>query len=223
MRIVAGSLKGRTIEAPDGTDTRPTIDRVREALFSSLYSLLGGFDGCRVLDGFAGSGALGIEALSRGAQSALFYERDAKAASVLRKNLASCKLGADRARIVQRDIFKTPPTGQAADETAGRAANTAAGGAAGRATGAAAARAAAQNAAFDLVLLDPPYAYDPDEVLGFVVSLVQAGAIDSEAIIVYEHSIKSKRESVEAAERHGLDVIAEKKYGKTGVLLMRPV
>ncbi len=214
MRIVAGSLKGRTIEAPDGTDTRPTIDRVREALFSSLYSLLGGFDGCRVLDGFAGSGALGIEALSRGAQSALFYERDAKAASVLRKNLTSCKLGADRARIVQRDIFKAPPTGQAADETAGSAA--------GRAAGAAAAGAAAQDAAFDLVLLDPPYAYDPDEVLGFVASLVQSGAIDSDAVIVYEHSIKSKRESVEAAERHGLDVIAEKKYGKTGVLLMRP-
>ena len=76
MRIVAGEFRGRSIEAPRGENTRPTTDRVREALMSSLYSLRGGFEGAVVLDAFAGTGALGLEALSRGARSATFYEND---------------------------------------------------------------------------------------------------------------------------------------------------
>ena len=83
MRIVAGRMRGKTIEAPTGDGTRPTTDRVREALFSSLYSLRGGFDGAVVLDAFAGSGALGLEALSRGARSCTFVERDRSARKVL--------------------------------------------------------------------------------------------------------------------------------------------
>ena len=71
MRVVAGRFGGRTLRAPAGRDTRPTSDRVREALFS----MLGPLDGARVLDLFAGSGALGIEALSRGAQRVTFVER----------------------------------------------------------------------------------------------------------------------------------------------------
>ena len=111
MRIVAGTLRGRTIEAPSGEGTRPTTDRVREALFSSLYSLRGGFEGAVVLDAFAGSGALGIEAISRGAHSAVFYERDAKAAAVLKRNFATCKLDSPQARIVQNDVLERPPSG----------------------------------------------------------------------------------------------------------------
>jgi 16S rRNA (guanine966-N2)-methyltransferase len=86
-RIIAGELGGRRIQTPKGDGTRPTSDRVREALFSSLESELGGFDGLRVLDLFAGSGALGLEALSRGAEWATFVEADAKAAAVVKGNL----------------------------------------------------------------------------------------------------------------------------------------
>lgn len=110
MRIVAGSLRGRVVAAPDGDGTRPTVDRVREALFSSLYSLLGGFEDIVALDAFAGSGALGIEALSRGAARAVFYERDAKAAAVVSHNLASCDLDSSRATVVKRDVMQAPPT-----------------------------------------------------------------------------------------------------------------
>lgn len=107
MRIIAGSLRGKPIDAPDGLGTRPTTDRVREALFSSLYSLLGGFEGLKVVDAFAGSGALGIEALSRGADYAAFFEHDRKAASVLKRNLDRCGLGRERASVTVRDAFKS--------------------------------------------------------------------------------------------------------------------
>lgn len=87
-RIIAGKYGGRRIQTPPGDGTRPTSDRVREAMFSSIQSELGGFDGLRVLDLFAGSGALGLEALSRGAAFAEFVESNAKAAAVIKRNLA---------------------------------------------------------------------------------------------------------------------------------------
>ena len=87
-RIIAGSFGGRRITTPKGDGTRPTSDRVREALFSSLESELGGFDEeLRVLDLFAGSGALGLEALSRGAGHAVFVETSNQAAAVVQRNL----------------------------------------------------------------------------------------------------------------------------------------
>jgi 16S rRNA (guanine966-N2)-methyltransferase len=92
MRIIAGVWRGRTIQAPPGLATRPTADRTRETLFSMLTSRLGSFEDLRVADLFAGSGALGLEALSRGAASATFVESDAKAAAVIRRNAE--KLGA---------------------------------------------------------------------------------------------------------------------------------
>ncbi len=85
MRIVAGRYKGRRLRMPRGAPTRPTADRVREALFS----MLGDVSGARVLDLYAGSGALGIEALSRGADSAVFVERDPRAAAAIRANIDS--------------------------------------------------------------------------------------------------------------------------------------
>ena len=81
--MIAGAYKGRRLQAPAGSGTRPTADRVREALFS----ILGPLDDARVLDLFAGSGALGIEALSRGAAAAVFVDSDARAAAVIRRNL----------------------------------------------------------------------------------------------------------------------------------------
>lgn len=86
MRIISGRWRGRVIDAPPGSATRPTADRVRETLFSMLASRLGGFDDLRVADLFAGSGALGLEALSRGAAQATFVENDPKAAAALRRN-----------------------------------------------------------------------------------------------------------------------------------------
>ncbi len=91
MRVIAGTWRGRPLVAPAGTATRPTADRTREALFSMLTSRLGSFEGLAVADLFAGSGALGIEALSRGAASCLFVENDGAALDALKANLA--KLG----------------------------------------------------------------------------------------------------------------------------------
>src|SRR3954447_19373138 len=83
MRVVAGAYKGRRLHAPRGRRTRPTSDRVREALFS----ILGDIEGTRVLDLFAGSGALGIEALSRGASEAVFVDKSRRAGEAIRANL----------------------------------------------------------------------------------------------------------------------------------------
>jgi len=92
MRVIAGEWRGRPLVAPKGDVTRPTADRTREALFSMLAARLGDFEGLAVGDFFAGSGALGIEALSRGVASCLFVEQDRGALDALRANLA--KLGA---------------------------------------------------------------------------------------------------------------------------------
>lgn len=101
MRVVAGSRKGHTLVAPHGRDTRPTSDRVRE----SVFNLVGPVDGARVLDLFAGSGALGIEALSRGAAHATFVERDAEAVRALERNLDRLRLAG--ARVVRGDALWT--------------------------------------------------------------------------------------------------------------------
>jgi 16S rRNA (guanine966-N2)-methyltransferase len=121
--VVAGRLGGRRLQAPKGRDTRPTSDRVREALFA----MLGPLQGARVLDLFAGSGALAIEALSRGAAFATLVERDARAVAVIRANLEALELGADDALVVH-----APARAALRD-------------------------ASARGDAYDLVLLDPPY------------------------------------------------------------------
>ncbi|HZO35691.1 MAG TPA: 16S rRNA (guanine(966)-N(2))-methyltransferase RsmD [Solirubrobacteraceae bacterium] len=102
MRIVAGRFGGRRIEAPRGTKTRPTSDRVREALFS----VLGDVTGLAVLDLFAGSGALGLEALSRGASRATFVERDPAALRALEANLAALGVEADVRRADARTFAR---------------------------------------------------------------------------------------------------------------------
>ena len=91
MRIIAGQWRGRPIAAPQGHETRPTSDRAREALFSMLQSRLGSFEGLTVCDLFAGTGALGLEALSRGAAHCTFVEQDSAAIKVLRANVEKLK------------------------------------------------------------------------------------------------------------------------------------
>ncbi|WP_320669944.1 16S rRNA (guanine(966)-N(2))-methyltransferase RsmD [Patulibacter defluvii] len=123
MRVIGGRFGGRRLDAPPGTGTRPTADRVRE----SLFSILGPLDGERVLDLFAGSGALGLEALSRGAEAVTFVERDRRAAAVLRDNLGRLGVGEDEARVDAADAVRHLRD------------------------------AATRGDAYDLVLLDPPY------------------------------------------------------------------
>jgi 16S rRNA (guanine966-N2)-methyltransferase len=107
MRIIAGEWRGRVIEAPPGQATRPTTDRVRETLFSMLASRIGSFEDLRIADLFAGSGALGLEALSRGAAHATFVENDAKASAIIRRN--ADKLGAlDRVQILGGSALALP-------------------------------------------------------------------------------------------------------------------
>jgi 16S rRNA (guanine966-N2)-methyltransferase len=123
MRIVAGTLGGRRLAAPPGNDTRPTSDRVREALFSAL----GPIDGARVLDLFAGSGALALEAISRGAAHAVLVEKDARAAAVIERNLEALEIDAGRAELRRRDALRALRDAREAGES------------------------------YDLVFLDPPY------------------------------------------------------------------
>lgn len=107
MRIIAGEWRGRQIEGPPGRGTRPTADRVRETLFSMLASRLGSFEDLRVADLFAGSGALGLEALSRGAASATFVERNVDAAAAIDRNAE--RLGASgRVRVIAGSALALP-------------------------------------------------------------------------------------------------------------------
>jgi 16S rRNA (guanine966-N2)-methyltransferase len=145
MRIIAGEHRGRRIAAPPGERTRPMLDRVREALFSTLGDLVAD---ARVLDLFAGSGSLGLEALSRGATHARLVERDPRALAVLKANVELLGVG-DRARVVRADALE-PGAWHEAD---------------------------AERTPYDLVFLDPPYALldDPHlrpEVLAAVERLL---------------------------------------------------
>ncbi|GAB3801209.1 16S rRNA (guanine(966)-N(2))-methyltransferase RsmD [Micromonospora zhanjiangensis] len=112
-RIVAGALGGRRIAAPPGEGTRPTADRVREALFSALESMVG-LEGARVADLYAGSGAVGLEALSRGAEHVLLVESDARAARVIRGNIASLD-AAPAARLVVGKVAQVLAAGPEGD------------------------------------------------------------------------------------------------------------
>ena len=190
MRIVSGQYRGRVIDAPEGEGTRPTTDRVREALMSSLSSLRGGLEGDRVLDAFAGSGALGLESLSRGASYALFFERDRKAQKVIEGNLRKLGIDPRMGRLIRQDVFKFAP--------------------------------AMIDVPFDVVFLDPPYAYRVDDVLDLVRSLAQANALSEDAVIVYEHA-QADRAEVDAAIDAASDFQVEvtKKYGITAVTMMR--
>jgi 16S rRNA (guanine966-N2)-methyltransferase len=104
MRIIAGKWRGRQMELPPQNITRPTTDRVREALFSMLISRLRSFEGMRVLDAFAGSGALGLEALSRGAKHVTFAEKDKNVRRILQHNVSQLKC--EEHASIEMDVFK---------------------------------------------------------------------------------------------------------------------
>jgi 16S rRNA (guanine966-N2)-methyltransferase len=148
MRVVGGTARGRRLQAPPGAGTRPTSDRVRESVFNLLFSLSsatggeeGEVEGAVVVDLFAGTGALGIEALSRGAARAVFVETDPAALAAIRANLASTGLGP--AEVVRRDAL----TGL--DRRLIRATGSPGGAVPGEGEG----------ALFDIAFCDPPYRY----------------------------------------------------------------
>jgi 16S rRNA (guanine966-N2)-methyltransferase len=113
-RVIAGQARGRPLAVPKGRTTRPTGDRVREAMFAAAGSILGSFDGLRVLDLYAGSGAAGLEALSRGASRALFVETDARSAATVRANIGAVAI--DGAQLAQDRVERLLARGLPAGE-----------------------------------------------------------------------------------------------------------
>src|SRR5438132_10536436 len=103
MRVIAGSLKGRRLKTPTWDGVRPTSDKLRETLFNILAPRIGG---ARVLDGYAGTGAVGIEALSRGAAHVTFVERDRRAQALVAENLAHCGVPADGYVIIRASVSR---------------------------------------------------------------------------------------------------------------------
>jgi 16S rRNA (guanine(966)-N(2))-methyltransferase RsmD len=145
MRVIAGRLGGRRLKAPGGTSTRPTSDRVREALFG----MLGDVAGLVVLDLFAGTGALGIEALSRGAQRAVFVERGRAALTVLEGNLEALGIESPAAEVRRGDALAAVQSARGRKET------------------------------YDLLFIDPPYAQAhkwSSELSAVLPALLEPGA-----------------------------------------------
>lgn len=182
MRIVAGVAGGRRLTVPRGRDTRPTSEPVREALFAALVSDRGGLAGDAVLDLFAGSGALGLEALSRGAATAVLVERDPTAAATARANIDA--LGLPGASVVATAVARylaRAPVPAATAATAARAAAPIS------ATTTAAGR---RGAPADVVFADPPYAL-PEPEVGAMLAALAGGWLRAGASIVVERAVRS--------------------------------
>lgn len=105
MRIIAGEHRGRTLEGPPGDATRPITDRAKQSLFDVLSPQI---EGARVADLFAGTGSMGLECLSRGAEEVLFFEADRSALAALRRNIATLRVG-DRSKVIAGDLFRLAP------------------------------------------------------------------------------------------------------------------
>lgn len=165
MRIIGGKFRGMHIDAPQGRDTRPTTDRVRESLISMVISArYGSVEGDKVLDAFAGSGSLGLELISRGAASALFFEKERSAATSIKKNITQLKLGPEAVRVDVKDVFLSAARG------VGFPANF---------------------TPFDVVMLDPPYRMGTDVVSELVLSLVKHGLLADSCVVVFERDKKT--------------------------------
>ena len=159
MRIVGGKWRGRALQAHEGRGTRPTTDRTRESMASMVLSAFDlDLSNVRVLDAFAGSGAVGLELLSRGAMSCTFVERDRRASGVVKRNISSLGAKPGEANLQVGDVFKL------------------------------AERGALAGGPFSLVVLDPPYATDVELVAQLVCNMRDNGQLTSDAVILYERS-----------------------------------
>ncbi|MPZ88122.1 MAG: methyltransferase [Nitriliruptorales bacterium] len=200
MRVIAGTARGRPLKAPRGQATRPTSDRVREALFSSIAAHV---PGATVLDLFAGSGALGIEALSRGAGFAVFVDDDQRAVRAITENLAVARMRA-RSRVVRVSAIRF-----CADPGA------ALGGAPAAAKPPANHPPAHHPPAppFDIVLCDPPYALALSCALSLLEDLGRAAALRPHALVVIERDRRDigLAEPMPASFEH----LRDRRYGDT--------
>ncbi|MEY8563043.1 16S rRNA (guanine(966)-N(2))-methyltransferase RsmD [Eggerthellaceae bacterium 3-80] len=186
MRVIAGEYGGRVLRAPKGDATRPTTDRVRESMMSMIHSALGFEDVC-VLDAFAGSGSLGIEALSRGAQMVCFFERAPQAYQTIQKNLATLGIDGRRARVQKADVLSSHQ---------------------------------GLYGTFDLVFLDPPYAYDAATIIGFLTELHHNDNLAHDVVCVYEHDAKDDQSVDNSLASSPFKLLKRKKFGDTMVDLI---
>lgn len=189
MRVVAGTYKGHNLKTLKGETTRPTTMRVKESLFSALTSALGTFEGLRVLDCFAGSGGLGIEALSRGALSVVFFEKSRQAAQIVRENLHKIHATNEQATLEIGD----------AQQLAQRS----------------------RTHPFDLIFLDPPYAFAPAAVFVLIEALEGNGLLNADALICYELTKKNKPACEEEAHRLKWEIVSAKDFGDTTYVILR--
>jgi 16S rRNA (guanine966-N2)-methyltransferase len=184
-RVIAGEAGGRRLAVPDGRDTRPTSDRAREGLFATISSIVGPLAGARVLDLYAGSGAVGLEALSRGAQHVLLVEHGARAARVIRQNIEAIGLPgaavvADR---VERVLARGPAPAGGQDGSApagGQDGSAPAGGQDGTA-----------ERRYDVVFADPPYALADAGVTQVLLLLAEQGWLVPGALVIVERATRS--------------------------------
>jgi 16S rRNA (guanine966-N2)-methyltransferase len=184
-RVIAGEAGGRRLAVPDGRDTRPTSDRAREGLFATISSMVGPLAGARVLDLYAGSGAVGLEALSRGAEHVLLVEHGARAARVIRQNIEAIGLPgaeviADR---VERVLARRPTPAGGQDGTAP------AGGQDG--TAPAGGQHGTVQAWYDVVFADPPYALADAGVSRVLILLAEQGWLAPGALVIVERATRS--------------------------------
>jgi 16S rRNA (guanine966-N2)-methyltransferase len=196
MRITGGTFRSRALRAPSGQATRPTTDRVREALFGILHSA-GATAGARVLDLYAGTGALALEALSRGASEAVLVESSREALAALRANVAALGVEA-RTRVIAGDValavrrLVRPGRADGPETHAARP--------------------------FDLVFADPPWAMvEGGEPAAALSTLADGGALAAEACVVLEHASRTIPLDVE-----GLLRLDTRRYGDTALTFYKP-
>jgi 16S rRNA (guanine966-N2)-methyltransferase len=175
-RVIAGEAGGRRLAVPDGRDTRPTSDRAREGLFATISSMVGPLAGARVLDLYAGSGAVGLEALSRGAEHVLLVEHGARAARVIRQNIEV--IGLPGAAVIADRVERVLARGPA--PAGGQVGTAPAGGQDGTAQG-----------RYDVVFADPPYALADAEVSRILILLAEQGWLAPGALVIVERATRS--------------------------------
>ena len=197
MRVIAGKYRGRPLKALKGQGTRPTVDRVKESMMSAVFSARSGrgFKEATVFDAFAGTGALGIEALSRGAAFVQFADRARAARAVVQDNVRACGIEPSRWALSGMDSFSLADPDKAS--------------------------ALAASAPFDLVFLDPPYAEAPERAFALLEGLRQAGRLASDCVAVYEFDKASQSEVDAAALALEWHAASMRSFGTTAVALFR--
>jgi len=160
--VIAGEAGGRRLAVPDGRDTRPTSDRAREGLFATIVSMVGSLTGTRVLDLYAGSGAVGLEALSRGAEHVLLVESGSRAGRVIQANIEA--IGLVGAEVVTDRVERVLARGPDLSANSGR---------------------------YDIVFADPPYALAGEEVSAMLTALADRGWLAPRALVIVERATRS--------------------------------